>query len=208
VGGWHAGCEGVGVPYRDPREALRERIAELERARTEIDVELADVRRRLSGLNATLTIKRAAFVARRAALLTAMVLAELAVFFAIALCNRAVYDGPPFPTAEEKVRQIRQVANIEYRRSRECPTMASLIAAGKVDEDSSAFDPWGHPYLIECYPRAVVVRSAGPDETWNTEDDVSAPRERAEWYVKPPPLEPGILPRAGSAPASDVSVAP
>jgi hypothetical protein len=207
VGGWHAGCEGVGVPYRDPREALRERIAELERARTEIDVELADVRRRLSGLNKARVVAGIATAVRRGVLVAAAVFVPVGVLVAIGWSGIMICE-PCATTAEWSVRQIRQVANIEYRRSRECPTMASLTAAGRIDEDSSAFDPWGHPYLIECYPRAVVVRSAGPDETWNTEDDVSAPRERAEWYVKPPPLEPGILPRAGSAPASDVSVAP
>jgi hypothetical protein len=74
--------------------------------------------------------------------------------------------------------EIRRIALIQYRRTRECPTVERLAAEGRIDEESSIEDPWGNAYRIECSPGRVVVSSAGPDEVWFTEDDISAPRTR------------------------------
>jgi prepilin-type N-terminal cleavage/methylation domain-containing protein len=91
----------------------------------------------------------------------------------------AFIDDAEVSTAEQSVRQIRQVANIEYRRTRECPTVQTLAESGKIDEDSSLTDPWDKEYQIDCQPRLVIVTSAGPDGQFETEDDIAAPRNRS-----------------------------
>lgn len=82
-------------------------------------------------------------------------------------------------TAETSVKEIRRIAMIQYRRTRECPTAAGLAEEGRIDEDSSTADPWGNPYEIECEPGRVVVSSAGPDGQMGSEDDITAPRARS-----------------------------
>jgi general secretion pathway protein G len=81
--------------------------------------------------------------------------------------------------AETSVKEIRRIAMIQYRRTRVCPTPAGLAQEGRIDEDSSTEDPWGNPYEIECEPGRVTVSSAGPDGQMGSEDDITAPRGRA-----------------------------
>lgn len=57
----------------------------------------------------------------------------------------------------------------------QCPTVASLLSAGELDEDSVRRDPWGSPYQIHCEEGRTRVLSNGPDERAGDEDDISAP---------------------------------
>jgi general secretion pathway protein G len=81
-------------------------------------------------------------------------------------------------TAQTSVREIRRIAMIQYRRTRECPTPEGLAQEGRIDEDSSTADPWGTPYQIDCEPNRVTVSSAGPDGQMGSEDDITAPEAR------------------------------
>jgi general secretion pathway protein G len=59
-----------------------------------------------------------------------------------------------------------------------CPTIAQLVQDGEIDAASKTDDAWGLPYRITCTEDEVVVRSAGPDKRWGTEDDIVLPKGR------------------------------
>lgn len=54
----------------------------------------------------------------------------------------------------------------------DCPSFADLTSAGTLDAHYTADDAWGVPFQIACEDEDVVVRSAGPDRTIGTGDDV------------------------------------
>ena len=56
-----------------------------------------------------------------------------------------------------------------------CPTVADLVEARTLDEDSPRKDPWGKPWRIECSEDRVSVGSNGPDQKPDTEDDIRVP---------------------------------
>ena len=50
-----------------------------------------------------------------------------------------------------------------------------------ISKDPSAWtDPWGTPYRLDARPLPAAVRSAGPDQTFETDDDVVTPVHRAD----------------------------
>lgn len=53
-----------------------------------------------------------------------------------------------------------------------CPTVNTLIAGDYLDEDKSTTDAWDNPFTIACEGTRVTVTSAGPDETFGTDDDI------------------------------------
>lgn len=59
----------------------------------------------------------------------------------------------------------------EHRKS-PCPSTKALIAGGYLDEDKSTRDFWGGEFRIECAGTRITVTSAGPDQTFGTEDDI------------------------------------
>jgi len=59
----------------------------------------------------------------------------------------------------------------EHRKSL-CPSLKSLIAGGFLDEDKSTTDHWGGEFRIECSGTRITVTSAGPDQTFDTADDI------------------------------------
>lgn len=109
--------------------------------------------------------------------------------FALTACSPARAPGAPSPVevAQREVTALRDAAE-RYRASKRpswpiaqlgdphaaelCPSFAALKEAKLLDASAAAKDPWGHPYRIECTSQAYRVLSAGPDEVWNTGDDL------------------------------------
>lgn len=54
----------------------------------------------------------------------------------------------------------------------DCPTPEQLSSDGLLSHRSNIEDPWGTPYRIQCEPSYAIARSAGPDRTFDTGDDV------------------------------------
>ena len=64
-----------------------------------------------------------------------------------------------------------QISRITERR---CPTRDQLVGRHYVDA-RSLVDPWGTSMTIRCTPGgSVVVRSAGPDLLFDTNDDITS----------------------------------
>ncbi len=55
-----------------------------------------------------------------------------------------------------------------------CPRFEELVRDQVLAPNTSAKDPWGTPYDIECSGDGVRIRSAGPDARRDTPDDVSS----------------------------------
>jgi hypothetical protein len=55
-----------------------------------------------------------------------------------------------------------------------CPTPGDIVKAGLLSPHLQARDAWGTPYQISCEKKAPTVRSAGPDLTFGTADDIVA----------------------------------
>lgn len=63
--------------------------------------------------------------------------------------------------------------HLAQRGSAYCPTVHDLLADGVLGQSVSATDPWGQPYGIDCDDFGPIVISAGRDELFGTEDDIS-----------------------------------
>ena len=56
--------------------------------------------------------------------------------------------------------------------SGECPSVAQLIEEKILSDKLNTKDAWDNDYQIECDEDGPVVRSAGPDGQFGTEDDI------------------------------------
>jgi len=56
--------------------------------------------------------------------------------------------------------------------SGECPTVAQLIEQKILSDKLNTKDAWDNEFQIECDGDGPVVRSAGPDGQFGTEDDI------------------------------------
>jgi hypothetical protein len=61
------------------------------------------------------------------------------------------------------------------------PCPASLAELDHYIDRTDTLDPWGRHYLMQCGPDVpdgargvLVVRSAGPDRTWQSQDDINS----------------------------------
>lgn len=72
--------------------------------------------------------------------------------------------------ADMQIRTIEQAIQMYRLRESGCPSMADLE---KKYLSGDPRDPWGTDYRIECGD-PDVVRSAGPDRLWDTEDDLTS----------------------------------
>ncbi|HMI93639.1 MAG TPA: prepilin-type N-terminal cleavage/methylation domain-containing protein [Polyangiales bacterium] len=54
----------------------------------------------------------------------------------------------------------------------ECPTVEDLLRSRVIDPTTDTDDGWGNAFAIECEENVIHVKSAGPDETMGTEDDI------------------------------------
>ncbi len=55
-----------------------------------------------------------------------------------------------------------------------CPSISQLVADGLLEAPSSGRDAWDRVLTLTCDGSIVWVTSAGPDETFDTADDLSA----------------------------------
>ena len=76
---------------------------------------------------------------------------------------------------EAAVRKVRSAINAEMALSGryECMNMDELVKAGSIDGSAKTTDEWGTDFRIECDGMDVAVSSAGPDQEFGTEDDIS-----------------------------------
>lgn len=64
-------------------------------------------------------------------------------------------------------------AAVIHTATSSCPSPEDVILAGQVSAKLSSRDAWGTPYQIRCPPGAqIMVVSAGPDLSFDTEDDL------------------------------------
>ncbi|MFO0693449.1 MAG: prepilin-type N-terminal cleavage/methylation domain-containing protein [Polyangiales bacterium] len=54
----------------------------------------------------------------------------------------------------------------------DCPSMEDLVEAGEISRNSRTKDAWEHDFQIECDSGEAVVKSAGPDGQFGTDDDI------------------------------------
>jgi hypothetical protein len=55
-----------------------------------------------------------------------------------------------------------------------CPSLTQLQEAGLLADGALMEDPWAGRYRVVCRGESPTVRSAGPDGTYQTEDDIVA----------------------------------
>jgi hypothetical protein len=122
---------------------------------------------------------------------TRKLIAGLGLVLCISLLGAVVFvwssTGCRFPDtpkyqAETGARIWRTAAQlwVEEAGAQICPTSAELRSARSVDPEQSELDPWGVAFRIECDGDHIAVRSAGPDRSWRTPDDVTSPRSRSD----------------------------
>jgi hypothetical protein len=101
-------------------------------------------------------------------------------------------SGPSAPVSDEDALAAREMLDAQihlttslahglrlgaalWQASREsCPTPEDVIQAGLLSPHLRARDAWDTPYRITCEGKAPTVRSAGPDRTFGTADDIVA----------------------------------
>ncbi len=54
-----------------------------------------------------------------------------------------------------------------------CPSVSQLVADGFLEAPAVGRDAWDHSLSLTCDGSTVWVSSVGPDETFNTADDLS-----------------------------------
>ena len=71
---------------------------------------------------------------------------------------------------------MRSAVQLYYMDNNECPQSGTALQEeGYLDGSKRAVDPWNNEYRIECQGTEILVTSAGPDEQFDTEDDISGP---------------------------------
>lgn len=86
---------------------------------------------------------------------------------------RAMGDGA-MEEARAEVDALTTAANAYIRAhgDRRCPTVSHLRDARLVAEDTSHLDPWNVPFAIDCEGGEARALSAGPDQRYDTTDDI------------------------------------
>jgi len=112
-------------------------------------------------------------------------LVEVLVVIAIMSILTAVVAFAVVPMYRESQKKTARLSAASLRRlagtwklnhsGEECPDFAGLRKEKLIDQESSATDPWGSPYVINCVDDDIVVVSAGPDKKTGTADDITAP---------------------------------
>jgi general secretion pathway protein G len=75
-------------------------------------------------------------------------------------------------TAIQAVRQA--VAMYRATNNSDCATMPQLLDDKVIEKGTSTKDAWDHEFDIQCDGSDVIVRSAGKDGQFETEDDLPA----------------------------------
>ncbi|MDD9933461.1 MAG: type II secretion system protein [Myxococcales bacterium] len=67
---------------------------------------------------------------------------------------------------------IASAAELYMAEHDECPTTEDLVNDKILAKDKNTKDAWDNDFSIECDEDGATVRSAGPDETMGSEDDI------------------------------------
>lgn len=67
---------------------------------------------------------------------------------------------------------IASAAEMYMAENNECPTVQALVEQKIISDRLATKDAWDNDFLIECDEDGPIVRSAGPDGEFGTEDDI------------------------------------
>jgi general secretion pathway protein G len=107
----------------------------------------------------------------------------LVVIALISLLTTAVAVGAMTMLEKAKIEQAKNdtatlasvaEASLVMEQNETCPTVAELRRDGLLSRRTNTEDPWGTPYRLECEPGYPIAISAGPDSTFDTDDDVKS----------------------------------
>lgn len=105
-----------------------------------------------------------------------------------------LYNEPaPDPAAKDKAKQdeatlraaqirftaavaqaLRLGAAIWQAQHEGCPTAGQIVEAKLVSTELRTADAWDRPYRVTCGPKGPQVTSSGPDQLFDTADDIVA----------------------------------
>lgn len=105
-----------------------------------------------------------------------------------------LYNEPPSdPAAKDKAKQdeatlraaqirftaavaqaLRLGAAIWQAQHEGCPTAGQIVEAKLVSTELRTADAWDRPYRVTCGPKGPQVTSSGPDQLFDTADDIVA----------------------------------
>ena len=96
------------------------------------------------------------------------IIAGAASFALVPTLNRAKVKQ----TAAD-AKTIAAAAELYMVETDECPSnVDELISSKTLKQSANTQDAWDNDFQIECGDDGATVRSAGPDETMGTEDDI------------------------------------
>ena len=78
--------------------------------------------------------------------------------------------------AKQGVNALKEACTTYYINHKKMPTSLDQLVEG--DEpalengESGLYDPWGLKYEMEKKGKNVIIKSAGPDGEWGTDDDI------------------------------------
>jgi general secretion pathway protein G len=109
-----------------------------------------------------------------------MTLVEIMIVMAIIALIAGAAGFALIPTfTKAKVKQssadaktIASAAELYMSENDECPSVDELVSSKTLKQSASTNDAWGNEFQIECNEDGAVVRSAGPDEQFGSEDDI------------------------------------
>jgi prepilin-type N-terminal cleavage/methylation domain-containing protein len=83
--------------------------------------------------------------------------------------------------AETDARGVRAAVKSHWllEATTECPTMDELQSSRMIDEAGKKTDPWGKGWRLNCEGDGIQVISAGPDQQFETQDDIQVPERRS-----------------------------
>jgi len=113
------------------------------------------------------------WLARTCALLVGVAFTWLCA--ALGLCTLSLHTtrAPRLTFAKRRVSAVEHAVTHYWLDHDRCPTKKSdLIANGYVDARNLE-DPWGKAIQFSCSDETAVARSAGPDRTFGTWDDIT-----------------------------------
>jgi len=128
--------------------------------------------------SARLRRRRARGVTLVEVLIVVAIMAMLAGGIAFALLPQ--FQKASVKTARDNAIKLRQAVSLWRTDSPgECPSISQLKKDKLLDKVGGK-DPWNKTYSITCEDGEVYVRSSGPDQKRNTEDDIVVPSEAEE----------------------------
>lgn len=104
-------------------------------------------------------------------MIVVIIMALIATAVGIAVIPR--WRKAQVDTARTDAQAIRSAVQLYLMDTNECPQSAEdLQEGGFLDRSKRATDPWNEPFRIDCEGDEIYVTSAGPDQQFDTEDDV------------------------------------